>query len=277
MTWQSWDDYATGYIKAWVHIANLSSWTEAITQFMVTLIAGIISFLVAYWTITRQEKLSAEKKTAADRSAAEDAVTRAFYKLLDCGEILGSMRNLIDQQFAAAAMDGYATEPFQVIRPTQGKDYSPERVELSEVSFLAKSKNIELISDISLVYRRTINCVHLSEAHSRERIAMHNWLQNLPGHEGDLEGDIATDAIPMEHRSQFERRAANLNIIIWSWVDQMEASITLTEQVIEQLGRASKAEFGDDFPTILASFPAKRLTMEEVQRAYKAARQPDRR
>ncbi|SIS86843.1 hypothetical protein SAMN05421772_10720 [Paracoccus saliphilus] len=240
-------------------------------QFLATLLAGIMSFVVAYWTVSRQEKLSAEKKATADRAVAENAATIALYKLIDCGEILGSMRNLLDEQFITAAIDGYASEPFQIVRPMQGKDYPPERVNLDEVSFLAKSKNIDLISDISLVYRRTINCTHLSETHSRERIALHEWIHSLPGHTGDLNGDIAQDAIPIEFRSQFERRSANLNLIIASWIDQLEDTISLTESVIDRLGKASKAEFGDQFLTLAVQFPSAPISFEDVRGACLAA------
>lgn len=264
MNFQPWFDYAAGYWRALGHAYWLSNFSTLTAQFLTTLCAGLISFFIANWTVRRQDRLLKEKKAAEDRVLAEDAVTRAFYKLIDCGEILGSMRNLLDEQFRVGAVDGYATEPYQIIRPSQGKDYSPERVQLSEIAFLSKVKDINLISDISLVYRRTVNCIHLSEAHSKERTAMHDWIQGLQGHEGTLDGDIANDVFPIEHRPQFERRAANLNLTISSWVEQIEDTIPLIEDVIERLGKASKAEFGERFPTLQVSFPANKITLSDI-------------
>lgn len=264
MTFQSWFDFVAGYTRALRHAYWLSNIPDLTAQFFTTLCAGLISFFIAYWTVKRQDKLLKEKKVAEDRAAAEDAVTRAFYKLMDCGEILGSMRNLLDEQFRVGAIDGYATEPYQIIRPSQGKDYSPERVQLSEIAFLSKAKDIDLIADISLIYRRTVNCIHLSDAHSKERTAMHDWIQSLQGHQGSLVGDIASDAFPIKHRSQFDRRAANLNLLISSWVEQIEDTIPLVEEVIERLGKASKEEFGEGFPTLQAIYPPYKLTMSDI-------------
>lgn len=259
-------DWLRGYFTAWDHVAATADWTEPVVQFLVTLLAGAISFFVARVTVAHQEKIAAKKAVVAEKAAAGDAVTLAFYKLIDCGEILAGMRNLLDEQFIEAIAD----EPYQIIRPSQGQDYPPSRVELSEVAFLSRAKDIALISDISLVYRRTINCVNLLEAYSKERIDLHQWMQNLPGYKGELVDEIASDAFPIKFKDQFERRAANLNLTITSWLEQIEDTIVLVEDVIDRLGKSSKSEFGQDFPIIQAQFPSISLSLEDIRRSCMA-------
>lgn len=166
-------DWWRGYFTAWKHVALSADWTEPVVQFGVTLLAGAISLLVARKTIAHQERVSAEKAMVTEKAAAGDAVTLAFHKLLDCGEVMGSMMRHLEDQFRAAASDGYAAEPYQLVRPSIGRDYAADRVSLSEVAFLSKAGDLTLIGDIGLVYRRTLNCVDLCQRHSVERIAFH--------------------------------------------------------------------------------------------------------
>lgn len=265
--WEWWK----GYLTAFKHIAAYADWTEPAVQFVVTLLAGAISLLVARKTIAHQEKVYAEKALRAERAAAGDAVTLAFHKLLDCGEVMGSMMRHLDDQFRTAAGDGYAAEPYQLIRPSIGRDYAPDCVSLSEVSFLSKLGDLTLIGDIGLIYQRTINCVDLCQRHSDERIAFHEWVMGLPGHKGDLQGDIAKDSIPVEFMPQFIRYAANLNVIIGSWVEQLDDSIKLVEDVLDRLRKAAKKEFGKDFPTIIASYPSASATIEDIRVSCKVS------
>lgn len=265
--WEWWK----GYFTALKHIAASADWTEPAVQFFVTLLAGAISLLVARKAIAHQERVSSEKAMRAEKVAAGDAVTLAFHKLLDCGEIMGSMMRHLDDQFRTAAGDGYAAEPYQMIHPSIGRDYAPDRVSLSEVSFLSKAGDLTLIGDIGLIYRRTLNCVDLCQRHSVERIAFHEWVMGLPGHQGDLQGDIAKDSIPVEFMPQFIRHAANLNMIIVSWVEQLEDSIKLVEDVLARLSQAAKKEFGKDFPTIVASYPSIPATIEDIRASCKAS------
>lgn len=89
----------------------------------------------------------------------------------------------------------------------------------------------------------------------------------MRSHEGELQGDVANDRFPVEFQAQFERKAANLNLIIASWVEQVEDTIVLIESVFERLGKASKAEFGSDFLVLQAEFPRILSTLEDIRRA----------
>lgn len=94
---------------------------------------------------------------------------------------------------------------------------------------------------------------------------------SLPGHQGDLQGDIAKDSIPVEFMPQFIQHAANLNMIIISWVEQLEDSIKLVEDVLVRLSQAAKKEFGKDFPTIVASYPSIPATIEDIRASCKVS------
>lgn len=256
-------DWLQGYFTAWGHVAATADWSEPAVQFLVTLLAGIISLFVARMTVAHQDKIATAKAIAAEKTAAGDAVTLAFYKLIECGEILAGMRNLLDEQFIE--MD--ADEPYQIVRPSQGQDFPPRRVELSEIAFLSKARDISLISDVFLVYRRAINCVHLLQAHSKERNDLSEWMQALPGYKGRLVGNLANDAFPLQFKDHFERRAANLNLTISSLVEQIEDTIVLVEDVIERLGKSSKTEFGQDFPVFQAEFPRISPSIDDIRRS----------
>lgn len=265
-------DWWRGYFAAWVHVAGSADWVGPIVQFSVALLAGVISLMVALITISKNESIAAQKAISLETTAAMNAVTLAFYKLIDCGEILGGMRNLLDEQFIQASADGYASEPYQIVRPAQGQDFLPKRVELNEVLFLVKAKDIALISEISLVYRRTLNCIHLSELHSKERIDFQEWLQGLPGYKGELSGEVASDAFPVEYKDRFDRRAANLNLIITSLVEQVEDTLVLFEDVMARLGKAAKLEFGQEFPVIEAEMPRKLAMLSDIRQACIASK-----
>ncbi|MEL5879768.1 hypothetical protein [Cereibacter sphaeroides] len=260
-------DWLRGYFTAWSHAATTAEWSDATVQFLATLLAGAISFFVARETVAHQEAVSARKAAATEATTAGNAVTLAFFKIIECGEILAGMRNLLDEQFLAASAERYAIEPFQIIRPITGQDYPPRRVELSEIAFLSNSNSIDLISDIALVYRRTINCVHLSDVYSKSRVELHDWLQHLPGHRGSLKGDLASDEFPIDHEDGFNRRAANLNLIIASLVCQIDETIALVEDVVDRLGAASKLEFGMSFPVIKAQYPRILMRIDDIRRA----------
>lgn len=263
-------EWMRGYVTAWGQIAALSDWSEALVQFAVTLMAGGLSFVIARMAISHQERINAEKASAIDLRLAGDGVMTAVFKLFDCGEILGGMRDLVTNQFRDAELRGFCPEPFAIIRATQGRDYSPERVLLSEISFLVKNREAELISDISLVYRRTLNCVHLSETHSADRVVFDEWTQNLPGHSGDLQGDLAGDTFSSDHLDGFNRRSANLNSTLASWIEQLDDTIVLVEDVTKRLGLACKKEFGKEFTTLSAEFPAKPITFGEIAQTFGA-------
>lgn len=260
-------DWLQGYWTAWQYVVVLVDWTDAGVQFFVTLLAGGISLYVARTTLAHQDRLTVEKSAAAELAVAGDAATVALYKLIDCGEILASMRNSLDEQFIYSSANIKVQEPYQSIRPSNGQDYPPSRVELSEIRFLIKSTDIELVSDIALVYRRTINCNHLSDSYSKLRVELHEWVQGLPGHEGSLNGDIANDRVPIRFKDQYERRMADLNLIVYSLVDQVDDTVTLIEDVVDRLGVASRAEFGNDFLAIKASFPRVPITLADIRRA----------
>lgn len=257
-----------GYFTAWRQVLEMADWTEATIQVFATLLGGILSLVVALIAISKQEKRNRKKEEADAKRAAENAVNLAVNKVLEYGEILGGLRNLLDGQFRQAAAEGYGGEPYQIVRPTQGQDYPPRPVDLSEILFLTRSDDVQLISDIALVYRRTLNCIHMSQVHSRDRVAFSDWIQALPGHTGELLGDIAKDSIPIEFVPMFERRAANLNLIIASLVEQLEDTIPLLEEVLVRLGKACKAEFGKDFSIYIGEFPATPISGEEAFAAY---------
>ncbi len=266
-------DWVNGYWTAIRHVSRAieSQWLDPVVQFLVTLLAGALSYYVARTMLVRQEKIAEAKVRASEQQVAKDALIVASNKLIECGEILAGMRNLMDEQFIDAALEGMVHEPFQTIRSTVGVDYTPEKVLLSEVFFLYRAKDVELINDLQLVYRRTINCTHLSETYSNLRVAMHGWMQSLPGYSGVLDGEIADESFPAEHLPKFERKAADLNRIIESLVSQLDDTIALTESVICRLGKAGKTEFGQDFLVFDSEFPSVLLRLEDLRLASKAA------
>ncbi|MBW4962119.1 hypothetical protein [Sulfitobacter sp. CW3] len=241
------------------------SWVAALTQFLVTLLAAALSFLVARWTLSKSAKTDMERLRLERRDQAQGKALTVAFKILNYGELLAGLERHLSKQFKQAALDGFESEPFQIIRPTQGKDFTPEIVNPSEMSFLIEQQKFDLMGQIMLLYRRTLNATHLMTFHSNERTAFEEWIHQLPGHEGKLDGDVANDAIPKEFEDGYNRRAANLNIIITDVVEQVDETLELLPMVFEEFVQACRAEFGEGFPQISAEYPHEKVDLETLR------------
>ncbi len=243
-------------------------WSGLITQFLVTLLAAALSVFVAKYTVQKSARVDMEKLRLERLEDAKSKALTVALKIMNYGELLAGIERHLSRQFRQAETDGCAnTEPYQIIRPAQGKDIPPEVIMTSEMSFLIDQHKFELISNIALLYRRTLNATHLISEHSVQRSDLEHWLHGLPGHKGKLDGDIANDAIPVEFADAYTRRAANLNILISEVVDQVDDTLALLPTVFEEFVGACQDEFGENFPRLKVSFPNEPITLTGVEAA----------
>ncbi len=243
-------------------------WIAPLTQFLVTLLAAALSYFVARYTVKKAAEIDKEQLRLERADEARSKALTVAIKITNYGDLLANVERHFTRQFRQAEIDGFLNgEPFQAIRPSQGRDFAPEVVNPSELSFLADLQKFELMSQVMLLYRRTLNVIHLITVHSKELVELEEWKQQLPGFKGNLDGDIANDGIPIEFADAFNRRAANLNILISEIVEQTDDTLELLPKVFQEYVQVCRAEFKGGFPQISFQYPREPITYEAIRSA----------
>ncbi len=246
-----WLDEASGRVPIFVLPVRMEEtafdWSTAIS----TAIGGLATLaaaLIAFWLGNR-----AEQRRRYEKQKNEDAANAlsGFLKLSQWTDLLINIEMFIDRSFKDAQENGLtAFDPYAMVNPAAGKFVEPEFLVSSEYSFLLTSEDYELVSHVGLVERRAASLNRVLEKYSSIHQEMQNWLESLPEIEREIDGPIASDKIPLRYKSHFDRRVAQLNLLVAGMIEHLHGDITLAKETTQRFGDVASNKFAPFFPKL---------------------------
>ncbi|UWP93157.1 hypothetical protein K3X13_04765 [Aliiroseovarius crassostreae] len=218
---------------------------------MATLLGAGISTATALIVFTLNQKSERKKRDEERKRLEAGNAISGHIKLTQWANLLANIQSHIDRFYEEASQDDLQVyEPYQIVGPTAGLFLEPERLKAEEFAFLISEKESELISNMLLVEARASNTHHLLNEYSKQRLAFEEWLENLPGFKRELVGRISKESIPIEHKTNWDLRIAQLNVILGNIIENIEDDILLAENTTNEFARIAHHRFDDHFPEI---------------------------
>lgn len=186
-----------------------------------TVVGGAITLLATVLTWHLSNKSAHRKQQEEQRKAEASQALSGYFKLQAWTNLIQNIGRLVDNAFDQSNEAGLqSTEAYAYVPAGVGKFLEPERLTASEYSFLLDKDSYELLEHVLLVEARAISLHAILDKYSELRLELEHWLEKVQGVKRGLTDRVAVDMIPLEHATNFELRAAKLNLLIWEIIEK---------------------------------------------------------
>ena len=215
------------------------------------LFGGGISLMTSLAVLFVSNMITSKSNEKKEKGAEAIRAFQGMHKLMQTANALISLDRLIDGQFKKAQDDGIDIEnvdPSSIITQVVGAPNKIEKLAVTEMIFLTRSDDQNLISDVWEIQQRAMNYDHTIDEYNRRRNDYDNFLETkvsgMSGFNGtvvsyDLSGDDAKIALV---------KVGQLNNLIGQIIKDIDEDKTQIVQVCERFLNKAISEFGDDFP-----------------------------
>lgn len=210
--------------------------------------ATIIAALLAFWLTHRSERnrREEEEKLNASRKAIS-----GYLKLAQYANLISNIKNHIDRSYEESGKEGnQSSEAFLSVQPAAGLFHEPEAFKAEEISFLLSKDGYQVLEKIDLVEQRAKNLHHLFLKYSSVYMEFQNYLFSIPKFEREMDGKIAKDIIPKEHKGKLDYWGGQLNILLGGIVENLDEDLKLSIEAARDFNSIAYAKYYPHFPKI---------------------------
>lgn len=216
-----------------------------------TAVGGLVTLIAAFgvfWLGNRNER---KARVDEERKKAAANALSGFFKLAKWSNLIANIDLQINKSVESAKEHGLSSnDAFAIFGPSAGVFVEPELLKACEFSFLLSAENFELVADVGMVEERAVNLHHLFKQYSTLHVELQMWLDAIPGFSRKLDGPVANDKFPSEHKDRFDFRAAQLNQIMAGIVEHLEKDKSLSIETIQKFILAAHECYKPHFPKL---------------------------
>jgi hypothetical protein len=209
---------------------------------------SLVTSLAVLYVSNMISRRSYEKK---EKEAEALRAFQGMHKLMQTANAILSLDRLIDKQFKNAHSDRIditKADPSSIIKQIIGAPNMIEQLVVSEVVFLTKSDDQELISDVWEIQQRAMNYDHTVDEYNRRRNEYDSFLKTKAPKMSELTGTIVTYD-PTGDDAKIELlKVGQLNNLIGQIINDIEEDKARIIKVCERFLEKAILEFGSDFP-----------------------------
>ncbi|MEP1330145.1 hypothetical protein [Pseudophaeobacter sp.] len=218
--------------------------------------SGIASGGVAYLIFIRGLRSERDKQAALEQNRRSEAAFGAMFKMRDWLEAGLKTGNLVEEQLARRGDKISAGLPVPMaVKPFPNSLPEPERISVTEVSFLASRDNAELINRVFEIQSWGHHLLVLASQYSRKRIEFGEWFaSNATEHEliGD-EGFSAT--FDKREGVEARMRIAEMEGLLDSILLDFHETENRHKEAIAQFISECQAAYPESFPAVEIRYP----------------------
>lgn len=219
---------------------------SAVTSNLIGGGATIVAAFLAFWLGNRAERKRRDRATK-ERMAAN--ALSGYFKLAQWANLVANIDKHITDCYASAREAGLeSSEPFLTVGPSAGKLVEPNFLTAEEFGFLLTKEHFQLAEDVQLVERRAVNLHHLLSEYSAQHLDFQDWLDTLPGYQREMEGPIASDAVPEKYLGKLNFRGAQLNRLMAGIVEHLNEDLRFATETTQKFIDVAHERFQPDFP-----------------------------
>jgi hypothetical protein len=214
-----------------------------------TLVGGAISIATTAILFSANQRVERKKRAIESRKSEALRAFKGFWKLRNVANGLMNLELQIAQSYREADESGMEDAlPFSKVKAFVGALEDYELLEIEEVVFLSRQKNIALLNDIELIVRRARTIEVVVIKYNDMKASFEEFIESHAEEIEVLDEPIVGSKLKGRLGVIAHLRECSGNNLLGQLQELLESDCKESKRVTEAYLEAAEKEFGEDFP-----------------------------